>query len=98
METPESKLKKKICNYLNDKNIYFFRKNQEAGDQVGIPDLIAIGNNGQFVGIEIKVKPYKQSDAQKVQQKIIEKNKGIYILAYSVDDVSEIFSNWEETK
>ena len=91
MATPEAKLKNLITHYLMTKGIYFFNKVQKAGDAVGIPDIIACDKNGRFVGIETKVKPYKQSDPQKKHEELITDNNGIYILAFSLDDVKKHF-------
>ena len=91
MATPEGKLKTKITAYLKQSGIYYFRKNQVAGDKKGIPDIIAIDSKGIFVGIEVKVGSNIQSEAQKAQQRGIEKTKGIYLLAYSLQDVKDYF-------
>ena len=57
----------------------------------GIPDIIAIDSKGIFVGIEAKADNNTQSEAQKAQQRGIEKTKGIYLLAYSLQDVKDYF-------
>lgn len=93
--TPEGKVKAAIVKYLKNKGIYWFRKNQVAGDMKGIPDIIAIDNNGIFVGIEVKSVQGKQSLAQIKQQGLIENTNGVYILAYFVEDVKNYFEGGE---
>lgn len=59
--------------------------------QFGLPgssDIIAI-YKGLFVGIEVKRKGGKQSDEQKAFQRNVEDSGGIYILAFSWDDVNK---------
>ena len=91
MATPEGKLKTKITTYLKQSGIYHFRKNQVAGDKKGIPDIIAIDSKGTFIGIEVKAGDNTQSEAQKAQQRGIEKTNGVYLLAYSLQDVKNYF-------
>ena len=55
---------------------------------VGAADFTGI-MKGKRVEIECKAAKGKQSDNQKAFQKMIEKHSGIYILAYSVQDIIE---------
>jgi len=56
----------------------------------GAPDIIAcIG--GQFVGIEIKGSSGKQSEEQRETEILISTLGGKYVLARSIDDVTELF-------
>ena len=52
----------------------------------GQPDIFLI-LNGRFIGVEVKTKTGRQSEAQKNWQRNCERAGGIYILARSVDDV-----------
>ncbi len=56
----------------------------------GAADLSGIYHDGRRLEIEVKGPEGKQSDEQKVFQKVIERFGGIYILAKSVEDVGEI--------
>lgn len=55
----------------------------------GSPDIICILPNGVFCGIECKTAKGKQSDGQKNFQRMVEKNRGLYFLVRSVDDLIE---------
>lgn len=55
---------------------------------VGSPDIIAV-INGQCIGIELKWPGYKQSDAQREFEGRLRMAGGMYILAYSLEDVVE---------
>ena len=64
---------------------------------VGSPDIFAIirmsiiqGEYGQIYGIEVKSSTGKQRDSQKEWQTRFEQAGGVYILAYSLDDVMEV--------
>lgn len=52
----------------------------------GQPDIFLI-LNGRFIGIEVKTRTGRQSEAQKQWQRNCERAGGLYILARSVDDV-----------
>jgi hypothetical protein len=54
----------------------------------GQPDIQGlISPSGRYIGIEVKTKTGKQSDAQKTFQRVVESLGGIFILARSVEDV-----------
>lgn len=63
----------------------------------GSSDIIAIVN-GIFVGIEVKGPKGKQSEYQGAFQKNVEDAGGIYILAFSWEDVINKLKNNERTK
>lgn len=54
----------------------------------GSPDIIAV-INGQFCGVEVKVKPNKQSESQKEFERKVRSAKGWYWLVYSPDELIE---------
>lgn len=104
MALKESEIQAEIFNNLVNLGIFCFRNNSGAfaGEykgkkryiQFGLPgssDLIAIVE-GIFVGIEVKRPGGKQSDYQKAFQRNVEEAKGIYILAFSWDDVTKIIN------
>ena len=55
----------------------------------GAGDLSGIASNGRRLEIEVKTATGRQSKQQKRYQTMIERFGGIYILARSIDDVSE---------
>lgn len=57
----------------------------------GISDIIACSTQGLFVAIEVKKKGGKPSENQLEFLERVRRNGGIGILAYSLDDVTEIF-------
>lgn len=59
------------------------------GAPAGTADIVACWH-GRYVAIECKVGRNKQTEAQFVHQQEIGGAGGLYILAYSVEDVAEI--------
>jgi len=53
----------------------------------GSPDIIGMTKQGQFLGVECKAGKNDQSIEQMDFEASIKDNGGIYILAYSVDDL-----------
>ena len=88
MSTPEAELKKDIKRYLDGIGAYWSMIKGGAHSKPGDPDMIACVR-GRFVGIEAKTYDGVQSNIQKMRQRQIEDAGGIYVLARSVDDVSE---------
>jgi hypothetical protein len=95
----ESDVQRSILEYLQIKRVFHFRNNSGAVvstykgknrffhfGAIGSPDIICV-IKGQFVGIEVKRSGGKQNENQINFQKDLEKAGGIYILAYSLDDV-----------
>lgn len=92
----ESETQKAIIAWLTIKRVFHWRNNTgatktERGGFLrygfpGSPDIICV-IRGQFVGIEVKAKGEKQNENQVNFQKALEKAGGVYILAYSLDDV-----------
>lgn len=96
MAAREGDIQKTILDYLTLKGVFHYRNNSGAFvdsqkhfyrfGAVGSPDIICV-IDGIFVGIEVKAPHGKQSEHQKEFQKNLEAAGGIYILAYSLDDV-----------
>ena len=84
--TPESKIKKQIKEYVRSIGGYITPIPGGAYGDNGAPDLVACVN-GRFVAIEGKAGKGEQSGWQKLRQQQIEDAGGIYIVAYSVEDV-----------
>jgi hypothetical protein len=57
----------------------------------GSPDVVGILPGGRYLGVECKIKPNKQTPAQLAWQKAVDAAGGIYILAYSIEDVEKAF-------
>jgi hypothetical protein len=54
----------------------------------GSPDLYGIiGPGGRYIGIETKSSTGRQREEQKVFESVVKSLGGIYILAYSIEDV-----------
>ena len=84
--TPESDLKKKIKDFLDDRGAFWSMVTGGAYSKPGDPDMV-VCYKGHYIAIEAKAPNGVQSPEQKTRQKQIEKTHGIYILAYSVRDV-----------
>lgn len=82
-------------------SVYMWRNNNGAmklknGNFVefgkpGVSDIIGFSKTGRFIAIEAKGKGGKESDKQKEFGDIVRSMGGLYILAYSVDDVINAF-------
>ena len=88
----ETRLQQRIQTYLQSLGAYEFKVHGSAYMKAGIPDLIAC-LDGKFIGIECKVGYNKPSELQKAHGRMIEKAGGVFIVAYSVQDVKEGLSN-----
>lgn len=86
-QTPEAELKKRIKDYLDDEGVYWSMIAGGAFAKKGDPDIIACVD-GAYLAIEAKVDT-RQSEWQKLRQRQIENAGGIYIIAKSVEDVSD---------
>lgn len=87
----------------NKGEAYFIRANSFAGkftrgngsigwiknNKPGCPDII-VCYYGKFIGLEVKTPLGKQSDYQKIAQKMIENSKGYYAIVHKVGDVVDI--------
>lgn len=97
----ETALVKSILQYLHiQKGIFAWRNNVGAvklesakGDRFvrfgfsGMSDIMVVCRGGRFLAIEAKVGRNKQTFDQKVFQDMIEHVGGVYIVAYSIEDV-----------
>jgi len=97
----ESDLKKQILQGLQYRGIYCW-VNQTVGvwnkktqgyyksGKKGVGDILGLlPKTGQFLCIEVKVKPNVQTIEQKYFEEDIKKNNGVYILAYNWETVDE---------
>lgn len=53
----------------------------------GSPDIVGITKSGRFLGVEAKFGKNTQSPHQRAFQAQCEVNNGLYIVAYSIDDL-----------
>ena len=84
----EKAVQTKIIKYLKGKSYYVFKTILCSTN--GVPDVIACGPEGKFVAVEVKFGKNKPSKLQEYNLEQIRKNKGIAIVAYSLEDVSTI--------
>ena len=85
-ETPEGRLTKVIRKVLRFNDIWHYKVHGGLGQEPGIPDLVCC-YNGLFVGIEVKIAPKKLSPKQQEKKELIEAAGGMWITAYTLDDV-----------
>ena len=85
----EGTLVAKIKKYLIKNGAYCENIWGGGFQAAGIPDIIAC-YKGIFLGIEVKLDYNKPSEIQKAKLKLINNAGGIGIVAYSIDDVTEV--------
>lgn len=94
---PETKLIRDCIDWCRAQGLFVWRNNTgtfQMGNRylkfsiVGAPDIIGLLPNGKFLGIECKIHPNKQNDAQKHFEANIVTNKGVYIVVYSVYELA----------
>lgn len=94
-----------VCHYLASRGFFFwknpsagyfdaklkrFRKHRNPYTRNGVPDIIVI-LDGKFIGLELKTRTGRQSDAQKDFEILLKKHGGHYHLVRSVKDVEALF-------
>ena len=101
----ESVIQKGIMEYLTmvqrQYNLYWFRagagtirianKRYFKTGRPGVPDIVVV-KDGKFIGLEVKTKTGRQSDAQKLAEVEIKEAGGEYHLVRSISDVKKIFT------
>lgn len=93
---PQQQITREILRYLASKSIFHYRQKSGAVSSgqggfhrfgtVGSPDIVCV-IKGRYMGIEIKAPKGKQTEHEKEFQNKLEQAGGMYILAYSLDDV-----------
>ena len=68
-----------------------FRKPAGKLNYAGISDIMGV-YNGKFYAIEVKAGKNKATSEQEAFGQMVESQDGVFILAYSVDDLLEIFT------
>jgi len=69
-----------------------YRAGAFFGDAIpaGWPDITGLLPDGRFVGVEVKAPGGRQSAVQKVMEQAVRQRRGIYVLAYGVQDIKEV--------
>lgn len=88
MSQDENKVKKSVQEYLDSLGAYHFKVHGSVYMRAGIPDIICC-YKGKFIGIETKDGNNKASELQLAHGRKIERNGGIFVIAYSIEDVKE---------
>lgn len=86
MSQDENKVKRAVQEYLNSLGAYHIKEHGSIYMRAGIPDIICC-YKGRFIAIETKDGDNKASELQLAHGRKIERNDGIFIIAYSVEDV-----------
>lgn len=89
MATPEGKVKTSIRKFLTARGIFWTSIQNGPGAKPGDPDLV-LCVNGRFIGVEVKSATGRQSEVQKVRQKEIEANGGLYFVVRSLEDIERV--------
>lgn len=81
--------------WRNNSGLLFTRTGQRVrASVIGAPDIIGLMlPDGQFIGIECKGDRGQQSKEQFHFQQMIMRMGGVYVLAYSVEDVRRVFAH-----
>lgn len=97
--TPHSKLRKEICDYLKSVGAWYVCTNSQGYGRRGIPDVLCC-YRGAFLAIEVKVLPDEPNAWQKRElygdgDKYIgvQQANGITVVAYSLGDVLRVLRN-----
>lgn len=89
MTTPEAALKTKLREYLTARGAFWSTVQGGAFAKPGDPDIV-VCYKGRYVAVEAKAPKGRQSSIQRIRQKQIEDAGGIYVLARTIEDVSEV--------
>jgi hypothetical protein len=85
--TPETKLKKKCQEYLDDlgTECWHFKVLGGPGQKAGVPDIVGC-INGLFFAIELKIKPNKPSAKQLHEIRQIQNAEGNAVVCYTYEE------------
>lgn len=101
----EKEIQKSISDYLKLKHYVIFKHNSTqfgvrdgkqfafSNGERGISDLIGCSPTGRFIAVEVKKKGGKASPEQLEFLARVKANRGIAILAYSLDEVIDAVEN-----
>ncbi len=82
--------------WRNNSGLMFVQGRRIQLAPAGTPDIVGLDLKGGFIGVECKAEKGYQSDNQKMFEEKIKKNKGIYLLVHSVEELKEKLN--EETR
>jgi Holliday junction resolvase len=89
--TPESRIKRRVTAALKELGLWYFFPASGAFGKAGIPDIVTIAPNGQFIGIECKADPSKKPTVLQLQcGKQIVAAGGNWFLVRSYEDVNKL--------
>lgn len=98
-QRPERAIQKAIVAYLRATGCLVavtdagaaYRAGAFFGDAIpaGWPDVTGLLPDGRFIGVEVKAPGGRQSPVQRAMELAIRQRRGIYVLAYGVQDVRE---------
>ena len=101
VQLSEHDIQDQILDWLKGWHVFCYRQNTgmaklKGGFWVrfgkpGAPDIVAV-LNGRFIGIEVKKPGAKQSESQSDYQRELERAGGLYILAFSLEHVTQAFA------
>ncbi|HLB57751.1 MAG: hypothetical protein A3F67_04195 [Verrucomicrobia bacterium RIFCSPHIGHO2_12_FULL_41_10] len=104
MQQKETAIKNNILDWLKYKNVFCWLTNTAGNFNKfsnsyyknprllrGVADIVGITNSGRFFCIETKAGKNKQSSEQKDFELKILQNNGVYLLAYSLEDLIDKF-------
>lgn len=95
---PENKVVQACFQVLKARGIFAWRNNTGCAwvgnrpIRYGLPgsaDILGLLPDGRFLAVECKSAKGKQSDVQKRFQENVENSNGLYVLAYSAEDLEE---------
>lgn len=92
MSELESKLQKRIQNYLTSIGAYEFKVHGEIFMRAGIPDIICC-YKGRFIGIEAKEPGNYPSELQLAHGRKIVKAGGIFGVCYSLEEAKKLIED-----
>ena len=89
----ERDFQKEVLNYLNGRGGYWFKACASSFQTSGIPDIIGCFQ-GRFYGLELKRdKNARASALQEYNINKINKNGGISMIIYSIEQLKELFED-----
>lgn len=89
VQTPESRLKQRIRDLLTARGAFYSNVQGGSFAKPGDPDMV-VCYHGRYIAIEAKAPDGRQSSIQRIRQNQIEEAEGLYVLAYSLDDVVRV--------
>ena len=100
---PERAVQKAVVAYLRTRNCLVAVTDAGAAYKAGAffgeslpagwPDVTGLLPDGRFIGVECKAPGGRQSPAQKAMEQEIRRRNGIYVLARSVEDITQALNH-----